>query len=118
MASVPDLQRISQKIADGATVRDVFGAPVERDGTLLVPVARVWSSGGGGGGDGTGGGANGSGGGLGLLQRSRPVGAYVLDESGARWEPAVDVTRIVLGGQAALAVVALAVAWAVRRRRR
>lgn len=120
MATVPDLQRISQRLADGSSVRDVVGQPVERDGTLVVPVARVWSSGGGGGDGaaGAGGGAGGSGGGIGLLQRARPAGAYVLDDAGARWVPAIDVNRIVLGGQVLAAVVAVAVAWAMRQRRR
>jgi uncharacterized spore protein YtfJ len=118
MTTVPDLGRISQALAEGAGVRDVFGEPVDRDGTLLVPVARVWTSGGAGGGSDTGGrDGGGGGGGIGLARRARPVGAYVIDADGAHWLPSLDVTRIVLGGQAAAVVVALAVAWALRRRR-
>jgi hypothetical protein len=30
---------------------------------------------------------------------ARPVGAYVIKDGTVRWEPAVDVNRIVLGGQ-------------------
>lgn len=117
MTTVPDLGRISQALAEGAGVRDVFGEPVERDGTLLVPVARVWTSGGAGGGSDTAGGDGPGGGGIGLVRRARPVGAYVIDADGARWLPSLDVTRIVLGGQAVGVVVALALAWALRRRR-
>jgi uncharacterized spore protein YtfJ len=117
MTTVPDLGRISQALADGADVRDAFGEPVQRDGALLVPVARVWTSGGAGGGSDAVGGEGPGGGGIGLVRRTRPVGAYVIDADGARWTPAVDVTRIVLTGQVAFAVVAVAVAWALRRRR-
>jgi uncharacterized spore protein YtfJ len=117
MSTVPDLGRISQALAEGAGARDVFGEPVERDGTLLVPVARAWTFGGGGGGTDTTGGEGPSGGGIGLVRRARPVGAYLVDADGARWVPSFDVTRIVLTGQAVVAVAALAVAWALRRRR-
>ncbi|WP_159798023.1 hypothetical protein [Puerhibacterium puerhi] len=117
MTTVPDLGRISQALAEGAGVRDVFGEPVERDGTLLVPVARVWTSGGAGGGTDTTGGEGPGGGGIGLVRHARPVGAYVIDPDGARWVPSFDVTRVVVAGQVAFAVVAVAVTWAVRRRR-
>jgi NAD(P)H-hydrate repair Nnr-like enzyme with NAD(P)H-hydrate epimerase domain len=50
-------------------------------------------SGGGGGGNG----GDGTGAGAGLV--ARPVGVYVLRGGEVTWSPAVDVTRIVLGGQ-------------------
>lgn len=120
---MPDLKRISEAVADAFGVEDVFGAPVERDGTLVIPVARVWSAGGGGGG---GGGeavttdrpaSDGGGGGVGFRRRAAPVGAYVIDDAGMRWVPALDVNRIVLGGQVVLMTVAFVVGWAVARRR-
>lgn len=118
---MPDLKRISEAVADAFGVEDVFGAPVERDGTLVIPVARVWSAGGGGGG----GEAvttdrpasDGGGGGVGFRRRAAPVGAYVIDDAGMRWVPALDVNRIVLGGQVVLMTVAFVVGWAVARRR-
>ena len=38
--------------------------------------------------------------------RARPVGAYVLRDGELRWESALDLNRVILGGQV-VAVVAL-----------
>jgi hypothetical protein len=76
--------------------------------SVRVPAAAV-RGGGGGGSDER---ANG-GGGFGLT--ARPVGAYVLRGGDARWLPAVDVNRAILGAQLVLGILALA---ALRRRRR
>ncbi|MBT0995859.1 hypothetical protein KIN34_16385 [Cellulomonas sp. DKR-3] len=48
--------------------------------------------------------------------RVKPVGVYVLDAGGVHWRPAVDLNRVVLGGQvvAATAITALAGALAVK----
>jgi uncharacterized spore protein YtfJ len=86
---------------DAMSTRGVFGEPVERDGVVVIPAARV-SGGGGGGGGGDTEGNGGAGSGFGLS--ARPVGAYVLKGGEVSWRPAVDVTRIVLGGQVVLAV--------------
>jgi uncharacterized spore protein YtfJ len=86
---------------EAMTARGVFGKPVERDGVVVIPAARVsGGAGGGGGGDTEGNGGAGSGFGL----TARPVGAFVLKGGEVTWRPAVDVTRIVLGGQVVLAV--------------
>jgi uncharacterized spore protein YtfJ len=60
------------------------------------------------------GGGHGGGGGYGV--RVKPVGVYVVDAGGAHWRPAVDLNRIVLGGQlvAATAIATLAAALAVK----
>ncbi|SDS61353.1 hypothetical protein [Paraoerskovia marina] len=55
------------------------------------------------------------GGGFGL--RVKPIGVYVVQDGRTRWIPAVDVNRAVLGGQVAAAVGALALGWALGRRR-
>jgi uncharacterized spore protein YtfJ len=88
----------------------VFGEPVERDGMIVIPAAKV-RGGGGGGADSE---QNG-GGGFGL--DARPAGAYVIRGGSVEWQPAIDVNRIVFGGQV-LAVVALLVlrAWIKSRR--
>ncbi|WP_206074453.1 spore germination protein GerW family protein [Antribacter gilvus] len=131
----PDLSRISDAVAESVGARQVFGEPVERDGVVVIPAARVWSAGGGGGGGGvetdtvgwseveTGDeeavpDREGGGGGAGFGRRAAPSGAFVVNGTDVRWVPAVDVTRIVLGGQAALVAVVVVVCWAVRRRRR
>jgi len=84
----------------------VVGAPIERQGAVLVPVAVV--TGGSGGGSGTdASGSLGQGGGWGGV--ARPVGAYVLSEGRVRYEPVIDVTRLALGAQltGALALLVL-----------
>jgi len=97
------LETIAQA-RDAITVRRVFGEPYERDGVTVIPAARVQGGGGGGGSEGGPTLGKGAGSGFGLI--ARPVGAFVIREGRVSWQPAVDVTRIVLGGQA-LAVVAL-----------
>ncbi|HEY2705643.1 MAG TPA: spore germination protein GerW family protein [Candidatus Dormibacteraeota bacterium] len=105
-------EEILDRVRDTLTVRQVFGEPYERDGVLVVPVARV-AGGGGGGGGGNPTEGSGSGGGFGL--EARPVGVYVIRDGEVSWRPAVDVTRIALGGQL-VAIVALLVARSAVRR--
>ncbi len=47
-------------------------------------------------------------------------GVYVVDDAGVRWQPALDLNRVILGGQALGAVVAFsaALAWGLSRLRR
>lgn len=142
MRHTPDLSRISETLAEVFGVREVYGEPIERDGAIVIPAARVWSGGGAGGGGGTEPGgvadaapsedpadpagrgtesgalAEGEGSGFGFGRRAEPAGAFVVDEHGVRWVPAVDVNRIVLGGQVAFVLAVAAVAWAVSRRRK
>jgi uncharacterized spore protein YtfJ len=98
-----------QKVADSATVRTVYGEPVVQQGITVIPAARVIGGGGGGGGGG-GRGPNergeGRGSGGGLRLSARPVGAFVIRRNRVRWRPAIDVNRVILGGQvlAALAM--------------
>lgn len=105
-------------------VRRAFGEPVERDGVTLVPVARVWGGTGFGGGDGTieeigeDAARSGSGGGGGLGVGVTPVGVYVVKDGVVRWEPAFDLNRAIIGGQVLGAIAVLALARALRRRRR
>jgi uncharacterized spore protein YtfJ len=89
--SRPGIWTAIDRARDAITVRRVFGDPIEREGVTLVPAANV-RGGGGGGGDTTGNG----GGGFGLS--ASPAGAYIIRGDDVRWEPAVDVNRIVIGG--------------------
>jgi uncharacterized spore protein YtfJ len=77
---------------DAVTVKRVFGEPIEKNGVTLIPAAKV-SGGGGGGGDAE----HNAGGGFGIS--AKPAGAYVIKGDTVDWQPAVDVNRIVLGGQ-------------------
>jgi uncharacterized spore protein YtfJ len=91
-------------------VKRVYADPYERDGVVVIPAAAVFGGGGGGGGyDPSGNEGGGTGFGLG----ARPVGAYVIKEGNVRWEPAVDVTRIVLQ----VLATGLGLALLLRRRR-
>jgi uncharacterized spore protein YtfJ len=95
-----DVDSLMAQARDTITVRRVFGEPIERDGVLIIPAAAVGGGGGGGGGDATTDGArteSGSGAGFGV--HARPVGAFVVRDGEVTWQPAIDVTRIVLGGQ-------------------
>ncbi|GGI03393.1 spore germination protein GerW family protein [Egicoccus halophilus] len=103
------LQRITDLVRDTLHVQRVFGEPVERDGTTVIPVALVGGGGGAGSGQDSAGDA-GEGGGFGL--GARPAGAYVIRDGAVRWVPAVDVNRLVA------TVAAVVVAGLLRRRRR
>ena len=113
-------------VADLLTVRRVFGEPVREDGVTVIPVARVMGGSGGGGssspaarstGDDAGGAeASGSGGGLGI--QVRPLGVYVVRGSEVTWQPALDLQRIITGGQAVGALAILTVLVGMLRRRR
>jgi uncharacterized spore protein YtfJ len=112
-----EIQQILGRVTEGARVQQVFGEPIERDGVLVVPVAHVRGGGGGGSGSqpGQGGLSEGGGGGFGLS--AKPAGVYVIRDGEAHWRPAVDVNRVILGGQL-LGLVALLVVRSVLRRRR
>lgn len=104
--NVDELLRGAQ---DAMTARTVFAEPIERDGVLIIPAAKV--RGGGGGGSDTD-----SNGGGGFALTARPAGAYVVREGRVSWEPAIDVNRIVLGGQLVV-IVALLVLRSIKRPR-
>lgn len=103
------LQEIMQRTIDGMEPHHVFGQPIERDGALFLPVAKV-TGGGGSGGDTEGNG----GGGFGLT--ARPAGMFVIREGAATWQPALDLNRVIIGGQL-VAIVALLVLRSILRRR-
>ncbi len=98
-----ELQELISGARDAVSVKRVYGEPYEKNGLTVIPAATVRGGGGGGMGDheGT---DSGGGGGFGLM--ARPSGAWIVEDGRATWKPAVDVNRIVLGGQAiALAAI-------------
>lgn len=109
-----DVQQLLSKVTDAFAVGRVFGEPVEHGDILMVPVARVRGVAGGGGGTSANEEETGSGGGAGL--DARPVGVFVVTHGSVSWKPAVDVTRIVIGGQLVAVVIALVVRSILRRR--
>jgi uncharacterized spore protein YtfJ len=88
---------------DAMTVKRVYGDPIERDGILVIPAAKVMG-GGGGGGDAE----NNGGGGFGI--KATPAGAWIIRDGQVAWEPAVDATRIVTLGM----IVAIVFFWSIR----
>jgi uncharacterized spore protein YtfJ len=98
---------------DSITVKRVYGEAIERNGVMVIPAAAVIGGAGGGQGDQPDG-AEGGGAGFGL--HARPVGAYVIRGQEVSWEPAMDLSRAILGGQL-LALAALFVIRSLLRRR-
>jgi uncharacterized spore protein YtfJ len=106
-----------ETVRDTLNVQRVFGEPYEQDGVTVIPAARI--RGGGGGGD------DGSAssdkpdaaGGGGFSVSARPVGAYVIRDGAVRWEPALDLTRVIVGGQLLVGLALLVVRSIIRRRR-
>lgn len=104
---------VTATLADRLGRDQVFGPVAERGGTTVVPVARVRAS-------------SGStmrgpllAGGAGTSVVAQPAGAFVISTDGkVSWHPAVDVNRIVLGGQivfGAIIVLGIALRGLVRR---
>lgn len=112
-----------REVVEKAGVDRVFGTPITRDELTVIPVARVSGGGGGGGGNGP---ANarasensvmsGSGGGVGIA--AKPAGVFAIRNGTIRWRPAVDINKIVLGGQIVAVVALLTVRAIVKARSR
>jgi uncharacterized spore protein YtfJ len=105
-----EVQDVIAQARDALTVKRVFGEPYEKDGVTVIPAARVQGGAGGGGGEDPQGQGRGSGSGFGMT--ARPVGAFILRYGELTWRPAIDATRIAIGGQV-VAIVALLVARAI-----
>lgn len=115
-----DIMELIERSKDAATVERVFGEPIRQGDLIVIPVAKVRHGWGGGqgwgsegakdsqdgqdgrdeenGGEAAGGGAGGGGGG-GLGFAATPAGVIVIKDGEVRWQPVVDVNRIVFGGQ-------------------
>jgi len=102
------LERLVSQVGGHARVQAIFGDPVERDGTTVIPVARVrWGVGGGGGAAPEG---SGSGGGGGVA--AEPVGYIEITSAGASFRPIPRAfgPAAFLGAAIAAAIVLRAVA--------
>ena len=106
---------------DALSVRRVFGDPYTVGDLTIIPVARVAGGGGGGGGEGQNegepDGSTGSGYGTGFGIRAHPVGVYEVADGEATWKPAVDINRIVKGGQVLTGIIAVCIAIVLWSRR-
>lgn len=93
---------VMSKLANVASIHAVFGEPVQREDTIVIPCAEVSM----GGGMGMGGGPSGNteqktasvgmGGGAGGGASSRPIAIIVLSPEGVRVQPVMDVTKVSL----------------------
>ena len=103
------LETIREAVGNAGAGR-VFGDTVTHNGMTVMPVAKVSGGGGGGGGRSpaeAGEEANGSGGGFGMS--AKPLGVFVIKDNTVSWRPAVDVNKVILGGQIVAAVALLVV---------
>ena len=100
---------------DALTVRATIGEPIHAEGVVVIPVAKV-RSGGGGGASPEGSKNPGQGGGFGTT--STPIGALVIKDGSVSWRPAVDVNKIILGGQVVVIVALLTIRAIVKARGR
>ena len=90
-----DVLEVVSQARDSVTAKRVFGEPYEKNGTTIIPAARVAGAGGGGGGQGPEGIGEGNGTGFGI--GGHPVGAFVVREDKVFWVPAVDIPRVLAG---------------------
>jgi len=102
-----------REVVDYVTVGRVFGTPIAQGEMIVLPVAKI--GGGAGGGSGTGPAAEGqdnggAGGGVGIS--AKPLGVFVLKNGKVGWRPAIDMNKVIVGGQI-VAVTALLVARAL-----
>jgi uncharacterized spore protein YtfJ len=109
-----DVAALLEKAHDVLNVRQVVGEPYEKNGTTLLPAVSIRGGGGGGSGDAADGAPGGAGGGIGMS--ARPVGAYVIRDGAVTWLPALDLNRVILGGQI-VAITALILARSIVRAR-
>jgi uncharacterized spore protein YtfJ len=87
-------------VREALTVSRVFGDPYERGNVTVIPVASVRGAAGGGGGereDPSDQEQEGQGAGFAIV--AKPAGVYVIDGQSVRWQPALDLNRVILGGQ-------------------
>jgi uncharacterized spore protein YtfJ len=105
------VERIAHLINVHANAKQVYGDPVERDGTTIIPVAKVqWGFGGGG----LGHGALERGGGGGGV-RATPAGFIQIRGGEAEFRPFRDASDVAVVIGAAMAGVALGLLFARRR---
>lgn len=102
------VEEIIEKARDTLTVKRVYGDPYEKNGVTVIPAAAVRGGAGGGSGEGPEGTGSGGGGGFGVV--ARPAGAYIIRGDQVTWQPALDINRIIVGGQ----IVALAAILTIR----
>jgi uncharacterized spore protein YtfJ len=110
-----DVRDVMNRARDTLTVKRVFGEPIERNGLIVIPVARVMGGAGGGTATSTDQ-AEGAGAGAGFGLRATPAGVYVIRGETVEWQPALNLNRVILGGQLVAIVLILAISVVLRAR--
>jgi hypothetical protein len=100
------VQEILEQAQKNVGATHVYAEPYVVNGLTVIPAATVA----GGGGAGRGESPEGQGGGGGFGVKSKPTGAWVIEDGVVRWKAALDLNRIVLGAE----LVALAGVFALR----
>lgn len=101
-----EVQEILDEARKSVGAKGVYAEPYVQNGLTVIPAATVA----GGGGAGSGESPDGHGGGGGFGVKSRPAGAWVIENGVVRWKTAFDLNRIVIGAE----LVALAGVLAAR----
>jgi uncharacterized spore protein YtfJ len=84
------LERLAERLGGLARADTVYGAPVERDGVTVIPVAKAMLGLGGGRGSDSGEGSSGGGGGM----RLTPAGFIEVKDGGSRFRAIRDLTTL------------------------
>ena len=115
MAGNEMLEKLAESLGSKASVKSVFGEPIQSDGKTVIPVAKVFYAFGGGFGEGPSkdGKPKGEGGGGGGSVRAYPAGALEITPESTRFIPFTDMRWLL----AAFSVGAFAGALLARRRR-
>jgi uncharacterized spore protein YtfJ len=87
------VERLAEKLGSAANSATIYGAPVERDGVTVIPVAKAAYGFGGGEGNGTEGKGAGSGGGGGMVLT--PVGYIEMKDGTTRFRTIRDPQTVV-----------------------
>lgn len=103
-------QAILDRARDAMSVQRVFGEPIRDGDVTIIPVAKVS------GGAGAGSGSDDEGGGGGFGMHATGIGVYEIRNGIATYKPAIDVNRVIMGGQM-IAVVAIIIVGGIIRAR-
>lgn len=106
------IDELISRMRDSLHAKVVYAEPVEKDGMTIIPAAVVLGGGGGGRGQDKDE-QQGEGAGFGMI--ARPAGAYIIENGTVRWQPALDVNRLI--GTGVIVLLALARRFGRRRRR-
>ena len=87
------VESVLGNLEDSMSAKRVFSEPIEKDGATIILAAKI--GGGGGGGEGK----TDQGAGLGFGLGAKPAGAFIIQKGRVRWRPALDLNRVIMGGQ-------------------